>query len=134
MNVMTRGSLPPKEKYKMTPTNKSAAAPPATADTKPSRAPKRGQADRPASSPKKAKHTPLAKKAATPERGTKTAKILALLRRPGGASLEQLRKATGWQAHSVRGFLSGTLKKKMGLRVASSKVEGGQRTYRIISR
>ena len=73
-----------------------------------------------------------AKKATTAERGTKTAKILALLKRPGGASLKQLRKATGWQAHSVRGFLSGTLKKKMGLRVASAKLQG-QRTYRIIS-
>jgi len=118
----------------MTPSNKSAAAPLAPVDTKPSRAPKRTQADRPARSPKKAKHTVLAKKAATPERGTKTAKILALLRRPGGASLEQLRKATGWQAHSVRGFLSGTLKKKMGLRVASTKLQDGQRSYRIISR
>ena len=75
-----------------------------------------------------------AKKATTAERGTKTAKILALLKRPGGASLKQLRKATGWQAHSVRGFLSGTLKKKMGLRVTSTKLQDGQRTYRIISR
>jgi hypothetical protein len=46
----------------------------------------------------------------------------------------QLRKATGWQAHSVRGLLSGTLKKKMGLRVVSSKLQDGQRTYRIISK
>jgi hypothetical protein len=110
------------------------AASPATTDTKPSRAPKRGQADRPTRITKKAKHTVPAKKPATPERGTKTAKILALLKRPGGASLDQLRKATGWQAHSVRGFLSGTLKKKMGLRVASNKLEGGHRTYRIISK
>jgi hypothetical protein len=117
----------------MTPSNKSAAAP-ATADTKPSRAPKRPQADGAARVAKKAKPAAPAKKAATAERGTKTAKILALLRRPGGASLEQLRKATGWQAHSVRGFLSGTLKTKLGLRVASSKVEGGQRTYRVISK
>ncbi len=117
----------------MTPSNKSAAAPPATADTKPSRAPKRAQADRIARVSKKAKPAVAAKKAATPERSTKTAKILALLERTGGASLEQLRKATGWQAHSVRGFLSGTLKKKMGLRVASSKLQGGQRTYRIVS-
>ena len=117
----------------MNPTNKSAAAP-AVADAKPSRAPKRTQADTPARPINKAKPIGSAKKAATPERGTKTAKILALLKRPGGASLDQLRKATGWQAHSVRGFLSGTLKKKMGLRVASTKLQGGQRTYRIISK
>jgi hypothetical protein len=51
-----------------------------------------------------------------------------------GASLQQLRKATGWQAHSVRGFLSGTLKKKMGLRVTSTKPQDGERTYRIVSK
>jgi hypothetical protein len=118
----------------MTPTNKSAAAPLATADTKPSRAPKRTRADRPARVSKKAKHAAPATKAATAEGGTKTAKILALLKRPAGASLEQLRKVTGWQAHSVRGFLSGTIKKKMGLRVASAKLQDGQRTYRIISK
>src|ERR1700722_6399724 len=107
---------------------------PETLDTKPSRTPKRGQADRPTALVKKAKHAPPAKKAAAPERGTKTAKILALLKRPGGASLQQLRKATGWQAHSVRGFLSGTLKRKMGLRVASTKLQDDERTYRIISK
>ena len=66
--------------------------------------------------------------------GSKTAKILALLKRPGGASLQQLQKATGWQAHSVRGFLSGTLKKKMGLRVHSAKLPDGRRTYRVTSK
>jgi len=104
------------------------------ADTKPSRAPKRGQADRSASPTKKAKPAVPAKSSAPPGRGTKTAKILALLKRPGGASLQQLRKATDWQAHSVRGFLSGTLKKKMGLRVTSTKLQDGERTYRIISK
>jgi hypothetical protein len=55
---------------------------------------------------RKAKPAGRAKKAATPQRGSKTAKILALLKRPGGASLQQLQKATGWQAHSVRGPVS----------------------------
>ena len=118
----------------MNPVNKSATAPLTMATNQPSRAPKRAQADTPARLAKNAKPTAPAKKAATPERGTKTAKILALLKRASGASLQQLRKATGWQAHSVRGFLSGTLKKKMGLRVASNKLQGGQRTYRIISK
>jgi hypothetical protein len=72
------------------------------------------------------------KRAAGPaRRGTKTAKILALLRRPGGASLPELRRATGWQPHSVRGFLSGAVKKKMGLRIDSVSRDDGQRAYRV---
>jgi hypothetical protein len=67
-------------------------------------------------------------------RGTKTAKILALLRRPTGASLPELRKATGWQAHSVRGFLSGAVKKKMGLRIDSVSRDDGERAYRVASK
>jgi hypothetical protein len=43
-------------------------------------------------------------------------------------------RATGWQAHSVRGFLSGTLKKKMGLRIDSAKLADGERTYRVASK
>ena len=77
--------------------------------------------------------TQRAQKTIAARRGSKTAKILALLRRPGGASLDQPKKATGWQAHSVRGFLSGALKKKMGLRIDSAKRDG-ERTYRLASR
>jgi Protein of unknown function (DUF3489) len=73
-------------------------------------------------------------KAAAARPGTKTAKILALLGRPSGATLQELRKATGWQAHSVRGFLSGTLKKKMGLRLDSAQRADGERAYRLDSR
>ena len=61
--------------------------------------------------------------------GSKKAKILALLKRPGGASLQQLQKAIGWQAHSVRGFLSGSLKKTMGLQVDSVRQSDGTRSY-----
>jgi len=63
--------------------------------------------------------------------GTKTAKVLGLLGRCGGASLKELMKATGWQAHSVRGFLSGAVGKKMGLAVASSKAEDAERRYSV---
>jgi hypothetical protein len=54
-------------------------------------------------------------------RGSKTAKILELLKRPGGATLKEITKATAWQPHSVRGFLSGTLRKKLRMKVDSFK-------------
>jgi hypothetical protein len=74
-------------------------------------------------------------KAGGPARqGSKTAKILDLLKRPGGATLREIMKATTWQSHSVRGFLSGTLRKKMGLRVDSFKRNDNERTYRVPSR
>ena len=55
----------------------------------------------------------------------------ALLQRKGGATLTQIVKATGWQAHSVRGFISGALGKKMGLTVESAKREDGERVYSL---
>jgi hypothetical protein len=65
--------------------------------------------------------------------GSKTAMILDLLKRPGGASAKELLKATGWQPHSLRGFISGTLGKKMGLTVTSTKGEDGERGYSVKS-
>ena len=56
-----------------------------------------------------------------------------LLKRADGATLKELMKATGWQPHSVRGFISGTVGKKMGLIVTSTKDEGGERSYSIKS-
>lgn len=61
--------------------------------------------------------------------GSKTATILELLKRAGGATAKELLKVTGWQPHSLRGFISGTLGKKMGLAVTSTKGEDGERTY-----
>ncbi len=63
--------------------------------------------------------------------GTKLARLIELLRRKDGATIADLTEATGWQAHSVRGALSGTLKKKLGLAVTSEKTENGPRRYRI---
>jgi DNA-binding MarR family transcriptional regulator len=66
--------------------------------------------------------------------GTKLALLLDLLQRKGGATIAEVTKATGWQAHSVRGAISGALKKKLGLAVASDKVEGRGRVYRIAAK
>ncbi len=63
--------------------------------------------------------------------GSKTARILELLKRPGGVTGKELMKLTGWQAHSVRGFLSGTVGRKLGLTVTSTKGEDGERTYSV---
>jgi Protein of unknown function (DUF3489) len=63
---------------------------------------------------------------------SKTARVIALLRQPQGAGLKTIMRATGWQAHSVRGFISGQLGKKMGLRVRSVE-RAGERIYAIKS-
>lgn len=85
----------------------------------------------------KSKKTPASKKPTkaadkTKSReGSKTATLLALLHRKDGATTAELLKVSGWQPHSLRGFLSGTVKKKMGLTVVSSKREDGGRSYSI---
>ena len=66
-----------------------------------------------------------------PRTGSKQDQMIGLLRRPEGASVEEMAKATGWQSHSVRGVMSGALKKKLGLVIASEKVAGRGRIYRI---
>ena len=72
-----------------------------------------------------------AKKAKSARAGSKTNQVLDLLRQPGGVTAKELIKATGWQPHSVRGFLSGTIRKKMGLPVTSTKGENGERSYSV---
>jgi hypothetical protein len=61
---------------------------------------------------------------------TKAAQVIALLRQPTGATLKTIMAATGWQAHSVRGFISGQIGKKLGLPVKSFPRDG-ERVYRI---
>jgi len=63
--------------------------------------------------------------------GSKKAQVLELLRQSEGATLKDLMSTTGWQAHSVRGFISGSLAKKMGLKVESFKSPEGDRAYRV---
>ena len=85
------------------------------------------------STPKRTQST----KQASPEKttpaarpGSKKSIVLDLIRRSCGASLQEIMAATQWQAHSVRGFISGALTKKMGLAVESFKRENGERAYR----
>lgn len=63
--------------------------------------------------------------------GTKQAQIIALLQSPEGAAVNEIAAKTGWQAHTVRGAISGALKKKLGLPITSEKVEGRGTVYRI---
>jgi hypothetical protein len=61
---------------------------------------------------------------------SKIAKVVAMLQRPEGVTLTEIMVATGWQAHTVRGAIAGTLKKRLGYVVVSEKIDG-IRTYRV---
>jgi hypothetical protein len=63
--------------------------------------------------------------------GSKTEVIVDLMKQPGGTTLQAIMAATSWQAHSVRGFISGTVGKKMGLRVVSTRSKDGARRYSV---
>jgi len=92
------------------------------------------------SAPRKSKSAKPAKKAAAKKpsvapkskakRANKKAEVLDLMRRPGGVTLAEIMDATGWQAHTVRGFVS-ILGSKGGEKIESSKNASGERTYRI---
>ena len=90
------------------------------------------------SAPRKAKldaaptsEGPDAPKPVAVRAGTKQAQIIALLQRPEGATIGEIVEATGWQAHSARGMISGALKKKLGLAITSSKEQGRGTVHRI---
>jgi Protein of unknown function (DUF3489) len=79
----------------------------------------------------------------TPRAGTKQAKMIEMLKRPGGATVEQIAAVTGWQHHTIRGAISGALKKKLGLTVEATRTrevgpnktgaKGSATTYRIVA-
>jgi Protein of unknown function (DUF3489) len=98
---------------------------------KPRVAPAKGKAEKKTTQAKKGAKKPKGKSADGARDGSKAAKVLELLKRPDGATLKELMKATGWQPHSVRGYLSGTVGKKLGLKLESTKAENGERSYSI---
>ncbi len=99
----------------------------ATTATTPKRSAKKATRGAKEAKPKAAK---TARDTAAPREGSKKQIVLDLLQRKGGATMAEIAKATDWQNHSIRGFISGNLVKKMGLVVESAKNEQGERTYR----
>jgi Protein of unknown function (DUF3489) len=77
------------------------------------------------------KKTPKSRKSVAS--ATKSTQIVGLLKGASGASIAELAKAVGWQEHSVRGFMSGTLKKKRSLTIVSTRVGDMDRKYQIKS-
>jgi hypothetical protein len=80
---------------------------------------------KPAKAPKKATSP------AMPRESSKKDVVIDMLRRKGGATLEEIANATDWQKHTIRGFVSGTLTKKLGLTIESTKNADGERCYAI---
>jgi hypothetical protein len=102
-----------------------------TAIDTPNKMPKSGNRTRKSAGPQKPTAVRANGKKLTASPTTKTDQILGQLRRANGTTIVDLSTATGWQAHSVRGFLSGTVKKKMGLVIVSEKDGKGVRRYSI---
>lgn len=116
----------------MRPARSRPAAPigiePAGPDSAPTGADEAPSAEAPEDAPAKADPAP---KARTPREGTKQAKLIEMLRRPDGATIDEIAAATQWQPHTIRGAFAGALKKRLGLEVTSEKVEGRGRVYKL---
>ena len=74
---------------------------------------------------------PEAQRPATTRAGTKQAALIALLQRPEGASVAEAAAMLSWQPHTVRGAISGALKKRLGLTIAAERIDGRGTVYRI---
>jgi hypothetical protein len=81
----------------------------------------------------KGKRKPKASGGSRTREGTKQAQLIDMLKARAGATIDEIVKAMKWQPHTVRGAIAGALKKKLGLKVTSEKIEGRGRTYRIAS-
>ena len=111
-----------------------AASKKASSQKKGARGQKTAKGVKPKVAPKKAAKAAKCartKEASAPRAESKGAKILELIGRPKGATLAEIMKATGWQAHSVRGFIS-LAAKKHKLKIESAKNEAGERVYRLV--
>src|SRR5690625_3928643 len=104
------------------------AVEPESGDSAPTGADGAPGAEDPKDAPAEAKRAP---KARTPRAGTKQAKLIEMLRAEGGATIDDIMAATNWAAHTIRGVMSGSLKKKLGLTITSEKVEDRGRVYKI---
>ena len=112
----------------------SASDTPETAQGAPDAAEDAGHAATPPvaeTAPTDALNAPTAPKPRKTREGTKQAQLIAMLRAEGGATIDEIVAATGWQPHTVRGAMAGALKKKLGLTIESEKVESRGRVYRI---
>jgi hypothetical protein len=115
-------STEPKAEAKAKRGARGAKGAPATAKT--------GQKATTAKNPPPGKKAAKPQDAAAPREGSKTAQVVAMLQRKGGATLIEIMQKMGWQKHTVRGFMAGAMK-KAGYAIESFKPEGGERTYRI---
>jgi hypothetical protein len=95
---------------------------------------KRPMASAPAAVPttKSSRHSAGDPEPKRADRGSKQSRVIALLQSSTGATIEAMMKATGWQQHSVRGFLAGVVRKRLKLKLASKTVDG-HRVYQIAS-
>lgn len=118
---------PPSSK---TPKNTASAKPAAKSAAKLTAAAKKAPAKKPLASEAPPRPQPAPAAPATPA-ATKQSQLIALLGSSSGATLAQMMTLTGWQAHTVRGMLSGSLRKRLSLNV-QSQVEEGARVYRIV--
>jgi hypothetical protein len=91
------------------------------------------KASKAAKTPSAATKSKKNKAATAPRTDTKSAIVVGLLRREEGATIAEIAKATKWQNHSIRGFISASVGKKMGLKVESAKNEAGERAYRVVA-
>jgi hypothetical protein len=81
---------------------------------------------------KPSQQTTIDSKGKKADLGSKQSRVIAMLQSPAGATIAAMMQATGWQQHSVRGFLAGVVRKRLKLKLGSKKVDG-TRVYRVAS-